>query len=377
MTFPLEQAEPTSLRLNPEALSRLDAAIRKHIEDGRYPGAQVAVARHGKLAMFKSYGHAKIHPSPVDAADDTLWLMFSNTKVVTAAAIWALAEAGEIRYTDLVADHVPEFARNGKGEVTVHQVLTHQAGYPNGVMPEAAWDDHELMKRCVCDYTLEWTPGTRVHYHSAAAHWTAAMLIESITGRDFRDYIREAVIEPLGLGRELYVGLPDSEHGRAADIHEPSPETGKPVILEDRNSAAAKRAGIPGGGGYATARAMAAFYQMMANRGTLNGVRVFSARTIDYVSRNHTGDRIDENFGMPMHRGIGPHVRGYTPNIRGLGSIASPRAFGHGGVGSSYCWADPDSGTSFAYFSNSRIPEPWHSVRMDHISNFAHSAIDP
>ena len=62
--------------------------------------------------------------------------------------------------------------------------------------------------------------------------------------------------------------------------------------------------------------------------------------------------------------------------IRGLGSIASPNTFGHGGAGISYCWGDPDSGVSFAYITNSRIPDPWHSRRLDWISNIVHSAID-
>jgi CubicO group peptidase (beta-lactamase class C family) len=121
---------------------------------------------------------------------------------------------------------------------------------------------------------------------------------------------------------------------------------------------------------------MAAFYQMLVAGGTLNGVRLFSPRLVQYVTRNVTGDRVDAYMGMPMHRGIGPHLRGTTDTIRGLGSLASPRTFGHGGVGSSYCWADPDSGVSFAYLTNSRVPDPWHSERMDTVSNLVHSAID-
>ena len=62
--------------------------------------------------------------------------------------------------------------------------------------------------------------------------------------------------------------------------------------------------------------------------------------------------------------------------FRGLGALASPRTFGHGGVGSSYCWGDPVSGVSFAYLTNSRLPDPWHSARLDTISNLVHSAID-
>ena len=95
---------------------------------------------------------------------------------------------------------------------------------------------------------------------------------------------------------------------------------------------------------------------------------------IDFT-RDFTGERVDDYMGMPMHRGLGPHSRGTGVTIRGLGSLASPRTFGHGGVGSSYCWADPESGVSFAYLTNSRVPDPWHSARLDIVSNAVHVAI--
>jgi CubicO group peptidase (beta-lactamase class C family) len=239
-----------------------------------------------------------------------------------------------------------------------------------------AWEDHELLRRVVCNFTLEFTPGTRMHYHGRAAHWTAAVLLEALTKQDYRTFIRDNVVEPLGLAGELFVGLPEVEGKRAADMHEPSADGGRSVRRAEENNAAFRKAGTPGGGGYATARAMAAFYQMLAAGGTLNGVRLLSPRMVQYVTRNHTGDMVDAYMGMPMHRGLGPHSRGTTPTIRGLGSLASPRTFGHGGVGSSYCWADPESGVSFAYLTNGRLPDPWHSQRMDVVSNCVHSAIN-
>ena len=120
---------------------------------------------------------------------------------------------------------------------------------------------------------------------------------------------------------------------------------------------------------------MAAFYQMLLRGGTLGGARVLSPRTLAYVTRNFTGERVDGNMGMAMHRGLGPHLRGTTATIRGLGSLASPGTFGHGGAGTSYCWADPDSGVSFAYLTNSRVADPWHSARLDRVSNLVHVSI--
>ena len=376
MTFPLPASDLASLGLDPQPLERLNELINRHITEGRYPGAQYAVGRHGKLALFRTFGDARLEPQPVAARDDTLWLLYSNTKVITACAVWILVERGALSFTDKVAAHLPGFEANGKGEISVIQLLTHQGGFPHADVPKEAWEDHDLLRRVVCGFTLEWTPGSRVHYHGRAAHWTAAVLIEALTKTDYRAFIRENVIEPLGLGQELFVGAPDAAHPRTVDMHEPSADGTRRVPRADENNAEFRRAGTPGGGGYGTARAMAAFYQMLVQGGTLNGARLLSPRMIAYVTRNFTADRVDGYLGMPMHRGLGPHSRGTTETIRGLGSLASPRTFGHGGVGSSYCWADPDSGVSFAYVTNSRVPDPWHGARLDLVSNFVHTAID-
>jgi CubicO group peptidase (beta-lactamase class C family) len=373
MAFPLADATPSSLGLDPHALERLQELITRHLAEGRYPGAQIAVARGGRLALFRTFGDARLAPSRVPAGADSLWLLYSNTKVLTACAVWVLAEQGALRFKDRVAEHVPGFEAHGKGGITTIQLLTHQGGFPDADVPKAAWEDHDLLARTVSEFTLEWTPGSRVHYHGRAAHWVAAVLIEALSKTDYRTFIREQVVEPLGLGDELFVGLPDARHPRAVDMHEPA--AGGQVTRAEENNPEFRRAGTPGGGGYATARAMAAFYQMLAAGGTLAGRRLLSPRTVQYVTRNVTGERVDGYMGMPMHRGLGPHLRGTTESIRGLGSIASPRTFGHGGVGSSYCWADPDSGVSFAYLTNSRVPDPWHSARLDTVSNMVHASI--
>jgi CubicO group peptidase (beta-lactamase class C family) len=375
MTVPLPSASPASLGLDPVAIDRLLAQVERHVADGRYPGAQLAVARHGTLALVRTFGEARLDPTRVRATDETLWLLYSNTKVITACAVWLLADRGALSFTDRVAAHVPGFEANGKGEITIIQLLSHQAGFPNAEVPAQAWDDHELLRKTVCQFPLEWAPGSRVHYHRLAAHWTAAVLIEAITGQDYRRFVREELIAPLGLADDLFVGLPDPVHERAADMHEPD-AGGRAVRRTEENTARSRRAGSPGGGGYGTAAGMAALYQMLLGGGALGGRRVLSPRTIVYALRNYTADRVDGYMGMPMHRALGPHLRGTTDTIRGLGALASPRTFGHGGVGSSYCWADPDSGVSFAYLTNNRVPDPWHSERMDRISNAMHAAID-
>ncbi|MDP6454011.1 MAG: serine hydrolase domain-containing protein [SAR202 cluster bacterium] len=363
---------PGSLGLDSGKLDQIEQLMKSHISDGHYPGGQFAIARNGKLARVTTLGDTTIGDSPVPAVDSTLWLLFSQTKVVVTSAIWKLVDQGVLRFADQISDHVQEFSRNGKGEITVFELLTHQGGFPGATVPSEAWADHDLLRRAVCDFSLEWTPGSRVNYHGTAAHWVAMVLIEAITGRDYRDYVREEILEPIGLSDQIFVGVPEDAQARCSDIH--AFEDGAMVSTE-RNTHEWRAAGVPGAGGYATAHGMAAFYQMILAGGVLNGTRILSPRVIQFATRNHTGDRVDHGMGMPMHRGIGPHVRGYTPTIRGLGTIGSPSTFGHGGAGTSYSWGDPESGVSFTYISNCMAPEPWHTIRLDKISNLAHASI--
>ena len=93
------------------------------------------------------------------------------------------------------------------------------------------------------------------------------MLIEAITGQDFREFITGRVIAPLGLADDIFVGLPEAQQGRAADIYD-APVDGKFTARMPENTPAGRAAGIPGGGGYGTARGMAAFYQMLAQGGS-------------------------------------------------------------------------------------------------------------
>ena len=107
MPFPLPESNPEALGLDPRPLDRLCALIERHVAESRHPGAQVAVVRRGKLALFRSFGRARVGPDAAPADARSLFLLYSNTKVVTTAALWMLAEDGLLRFNDPVAKHVP------------------------------------------------------------------------------------------------------------------------------------------------------------------------------------------------------------------------------------------------------------------------------
>src|SRR5580692_9874749 len=216
-TYPLPTDDLKSLGFASKPLDHLDALIRSHIDDGRYIGAQIALARDGKLGLFRTYGNARTEGGTVPATSDTLFLLFSQTKVLTSSAVWTLVEEGKLSFMEKVADFLPEFAARGKADITLQQVMTHQGGFPSNNVTKATWTDHARMRAEVCDFALDWTPGSKLQYHSQAAHLVQAMVIEAVTGQDYRDVIRDKVIAPLGLGGDVMVGVPKEHQSRCTD----------------------------------------------------------------------------------------------------------------------------------------------------------------
>lgn len=355
---------------------RLYTRIEKDIAAKLYPGAAVAIARKGRLLAKQAFGHSRIasdRGAAVAADDSTLWLMYSQTKPIVACASWILAERGLLNFHEPVMTYLADFAKHGKSGVTVYHLLTHQAGFPNAKIPEEAWENPELLKQLVCDFQLEWEPGSKVLYHGISAHWVLVAIMHEITGVDFREFIKNEITDPLGL-KNMFIGANEKIAGRLTENYERDTD-GTHTLPDFFNSPHFIRSGMPGAGGFSSAADLCLFYQMLLGDGELNGVRLLSPRMVRYVTRNHTGDRNDDFFCIPMHRALGVHVRGQTPTIRGLGSMASPSTFGHGGVGTSYSFADPESGVSFTFLSNSRISEPYHSTRLEELMSIVHSSI--
>lgn len=366
--------------LNPQKLQELSDLIELHIKEQKYAGAQVAMAHQGRIIYEKDFGSARLANSKGEvsmrANSQTLWLLYSNTKVMVACALWRMLEEGLISFNAKVSHYLPGFAKNGKSDITLFELITHQAGFPNQELSEQAYSDASLVLQEVNDFYLEWTPGSKIHYHALSAHWVLAMVMESVLGINFKQAVVDWVLKPLGLEHELFMGLGDEQRPHMAYLYEWSSDS--PHSLKERfesHSLAWQTCGAPGGGAYGSARGMAMLYQMMVQGGELNGVQFLSPKTLAYCLRDYTGERLDQMMGLPMHRALGPHFRGQGIGTRGLGSFAHAGVFGHGGVGSSYVWADPLRTFSFAYITNTRAPEPWHSLRMERISNLVHLAL--
>jgi CubicO group peptidase (beta-lactamase class C family) len=378
----LVETKPEDAGVDAEILEAVFARAKRDVDEGVLPSAQVAVARNGKLAGMRTFGEAVQGEELKPATDDTLYCIFSCTKVVVAAAVWLLFEKGLLRLDERVAHIIPEFGTHGKEHVTVEQVMLHTGGFPLAPFPQEDWGDREKLLEAFARWRLNSEPDTNWQYHATSAHWVLSEIIYRRTGIDYKTFIRERITGPMGLG-EMFIGLPLEHQGRFAEVTwvsdpvEPPGGWGEvtPAEILGFNRPSVIAAGVPGGGGVTNAAQLALFYQTLINDGEVpNGTRVLKPETIKFATTVRTKDRHrDLVFDNPVNRGLSVVIAGDDGNayIRGFGRTASGRAFGHGGAGGQIGWGDPETGISVGYCTNGFTDFMTMARRITAISSLA------
>jgi CubicO group peptidase (beta-lactamase class C family) len=352
-------------RADKSALAALRARSRRDVDEGLLPSCQIALARDGELLVDETYG----------APAASRYVTFSVTKAFTATLAWLLIGDRALRDDTRVADVVPEFAANGKDEVTVEHLLTHTAGFPRAPMrPEEGADRDQRVER-MATWRLDWPPGTQTTYHATSAYWPLVEMTDRISGVDFRRLFAERVAGPLGLPG-LQIGPQVDEQTdvqriqAAGEIDEGGQTLGDHVketeeqFLLRFNEPDVLAAGVPGAGSVGRAAEVALFYQaLLHNPGDLFDPKVLADATGTIRNR-----LVDPLFDCPANRTLGLVVAGDDDKapVRGFGRHTGPRAFGAQGVGGQIAWADPDSGLSFSYLTN--------GLDVDVVGSFVRSA---
>jgi len=363
-------ATPESVGLDSALVDALFERAEKEVREGVLPSAQIAIARNGKIAAMKTFGRVRHEGREAPATNETLYCVFSSTKAITSAAAWLLIQDGALDVRERVATLVPEFGENGKEAVTVEQLFTHTAGFPQAPFVPSDFLDREKRLARFAAWRLNWKPGERFEYHPSSSMYVIGELIERLTGRTYGEFVRERIAEPLGLA-DLWVGLPPELHGRLADCEhvgdaltdEDYAKLGmpKPPVTEVTEEAISsfnrpdvRVAGIPGGGGTMTAADLALFYQGLLDGGrALAGRELWKPQMLAAAREIRSGDLRDPLFRKPANRGLGLIIAGDAERTyRGFGHTNSELAFGHGGAGGQIAWGDPLTGISIGYCTN-------------------------
>jgi CubicO group peptidase (beta-lactamase class C family) len=332
---------------------------------------------------------------------NTLVNIYSTTKGLASLAIAILFDEGLIDYDQKVAHYWPEFGVAGKADITVAQLMSHQAGL-SGISQTITVEDlcdWEKMTRLLALQAPLWEPGTKAGYHAITWGYFPGELVRRITGQTLGQYFFEKVARPLNV--DCYIGLADQHHARCATLNGPNhaPTTDQntgnsktqigtgiaassselfrsaqqnPIIrpFTDACSTPWRRAEIAAANGHATATGIAKIYAALANEGELNGTRIISSLALTQALKVEVEGIEDLVLGHQIRR-----ARGFILNT-GSAFGPNPRSFGHNGAGGSTGYADPDLNLAVSYVMNQmQTNDGVEKPRVETLNNVIYSCI--
>lgn len=342
------------------ALDRVIERFRRQRARGAFPGGQLAVVQNGRLLVEDAVGIARGFrreeelAAPVAVTPDTPFPVMSASKGVVAFAVAVLEDRGLLDPEAPVASVFPEFAQNGKAEITILDVLTHRSGLllEDLVRTPDRWCDWEAVVERVARAKPEFPRGT-VAYESHAYGWVLGEVVRRVTGAALPEFLDGVLgVELSGLHFLTPPGLPLS--ARPYWLGKQRFMLGGVDLVPDFERAydeiAAFRALVPGAGMLSTARALAFFYDALARGGvTASGRRLLRAETLERYTRRVmlTRDRITR---APVAFGRGFSLGWALPHTYSL--WGSTRCFGHPGGFGVVAFADPDRAVGIAFVTN-------------------------
>jgi CubicO group peptidase (beta-lactamase class C family) len=344
------------------------AAFERNFREEGELGAAFAVYLDGEL-IVDLWGGLADRDSDREWRSDTIQGIFSGTKGMAAFCVLVLLDRGALELDAPVARFWPEFARAGKQDITVGQVMSHQAGLPGFRRALAAEDvlDERRMVELLAEQEPLVEPGTRLCYHGFTFAWLVGELVRRVDGRSIGTFFAQDIAKPLGL--EMWIGLPPEEEARVALLElapdwgmpatrSPAPVTGSDAIAMPMNPPLITPESFPwnsrefhaaenaAAGGIGSVRSIARAYACLAAGGTLDGVTIVRPETVA-LGTTELARGTDPFSGMPMVFGCGFALQ---TELRALGP--PPDAFGHGGAGGSSHGAWPAKGIAFSYAPN-------------------------
>lgn len=399
-----QEIDPEKVGLDGDRLSRIDRHFARYVDEGRLPGWLVLIARHGRIAYLSKYGRRDMERDlPVET--DTLWRMYSMTKPVTSVAAMMLAEEGAFQLNDPVAALLPAFgdARIWRGgslsdptpvltpttePMRIWHLLTHTSGLTYGLReahpvvhpvdalyrragfdPPGPPDGMDLAAACDewAKLPLLFEPGREWRYSYATD--VLGRVVEVASGQSLDDFFQSRIFEPLGMIDTGFWVDPERA-GRLAALYAPGPADRRAVLSPDTGLVLERPAFLSGGAGLiGTAADYHRFASMLRGGGQLDGVRLLSPRTIEYMTQNHLSDGavtdgfIRAQFPEAWFTGVGFGL-GFAVTLDPVAAKMPGSAgdYGWGGAASTTFWVDPAQDLT-AIFCTQVLDSGFHPIR--------------
>ena len=323
-------------------LPAVDAAIQQSIHDAQIPGAVLLIGHNGQIIYRKAYGSRALEPRREPMTIDTIFDLASLTKVVaTTPAVMQLVEQGKIRLNDPVSKYLPEFASNGKEDITVRQLLTHYSGLAPDLDLKTPWVGKETADRMAFAEAPQQTPGSKFSY-SDINFIVLGALVERISGETLDAYCARHIFAPLKMTHTRFLPpaswrikiaptqYDENEHMLRGVVHDPT---------------ARRMAGVAGQAGlFSTADDLAKFAQALLN----GGGGILSPLSVEKMTRP------EQPPNAPVLRGFGWDID--SPFSSNRGDFLPVGSYGHTGFTGTSIWIDPTTQTYIILLTNAVHP---------------------
>jgi CubicO group peptidase (beta-lactamase class C family) len=362
-------------------------AFIENFKDRNELGAACAVYFKGEKVV-DLWGGYRDMTTRAPWEENTLVTVFSTSKGISAIALALLHARGKLNYDERVATYWPEFGCNGKQDITVRQLLGHEAGLCalDATLTIPMVGNLDSMAVLLAAQKPHWPPHTRHGYHAVSLGWYENELVRRLDERHrtIGQLVREDVCTPLGI--RFFIGLPDSiADSQLAKLKSPTllqalfsngrmPAPLKKGLMNSKslafrsffnpkvdldifNKRYALKPEVPSVNGTGTARAIASIYSLLADSCCRMGLDSNTLSQIYAPSIPPDSGSVDVIFGVPMNFSLG-----FMKPFTGF-EFGTSRAAGHPGLGGSFAFADPDNRVSYAYAPNRLDLYPWNDPR--------------
>jgi CubicO group peptidase (beta-lactamase class C family) len=315
-------AHPTDVGLCPERTQRLMDVLRREVASGRLPGAVAMIARRGQIGLFEAVGQQD-PGTGAPMKTDSIFRIYSMTKPVVSVALMMLVERGQLLLSDPVSRWLPEYAKQqvatAKGlepvrqAATVQDLLRHTAGLTYEFLGDSSvqrqYGEVEIASRersnaefsqTLAALPLQFQPGTVWGYSRATD--VLGRLVEVVSGQSLGAFLQAEIFGPLGMVETGFAVPPEQQH-RIAEPFAHDPDGGVPMKVIEPRQVPAMESG--GGGLMSTAMDYIRFLQCLRNRGELDGVRLLSPHTVDFMTSDHLGNMPTDGIMLPPGHGFG------------------------------------------------------------------------
>jgi len=364
----MDTITPEKAGLSSTRLSGINSIMQRYVDEEKLAGIITLVARRGEIVHVEKYGMMDIEGNKPMALD-TIFRIYSMTKPITSAAVMMLYEEGRFHLGDPISRFIPGFKdvmvcagetksglvlTDAEREISIWHLLTHTAGLSYGtdetspvdaLYRKRLWDvleqnpdtTLEEMAQSLSTLPLVHQPGDAWHYSMATD--VLGYLVQVISGMPFDAFLQQRIFQPLGMeDTDFYV--PERKIGRFSATYGPGEDGGIKIVDAPASSTYAQPTKHPSGGGglVSTVADYVRFAQMLLNKGTLDGERLLSRKTLELMTANHLPDGVHPFDDPTRGFGLGFGVRTWLAPSQIVGSVGS---YGWGGAASTDFWVDP------------------------------------